>query len=199
MKEFIEKVIRVQANLTVPKDRYNDFGGFKYRNGDDILKAAKPVCAAEGLLLTLTDAVIENNGHSYIEATATLTDGENSISVNALAREEPARPKMADPMLTGSASSYARKYAMNGLFGLDDDSDPDNLNNSHVGQQTSQQRPPQQQGNRQSTGNGVGPANADLQNLAREILMAQGKTDQQIEAMIKNPDLCRNIIEGKIK
>lgn len=133
MKEITEKLIRIQSKLTVPKSRHNSFGDFDYRNGDDILKAVKPLCKEEGLLIILTDSVIEVGGRVYVKASAILSDGNDSITVDSFAREEEKRPKMAEPMLTGSASSYARKYAMNGLFGLDDDSDPDNLNNSHVG------------------------------------------------------------------
>lgn len=197
MKEIAEKLIRIQAALTVPKDRFNEFGGFHYRNGDDILKAAKPLCQGEGLLLMLTDSMIEVGGRVYVKASAILTDGTDDIKVDAFAREEEKRPKMADPMLTGSASTYARKYAMNGLFGLDDDSDPDNLNNSHIGARS--QQPSRSTGNTGSTGNG-GPGN-DLRQQAEDFLNRSGWSADKVSAMKKNlnnPAFCKNLLEGKI-
>lgn len=125
-----EKIIDIQNRISVQKSKHNSFADFDYRSAEDILKAAKPLCKEHGLLLLLTDEVEFIGDKHYIKATAVLTDGENQIAATALARE-PAAPKakMDDSQTTGSTSSYARKYALNGLFGLDDGDDSDAVNN----------------------------------------------------------------------
>ncbi|MBO1121965.1 Erf family protein [Enterococcus casseliflavus] len=125
---FNQKLIKIQAELKVPKSNYSDFGGYNFRNAEDILKAVKPHNLNLGLLLTLTDMPIFMDGRFYIKATATLTDGTDSLQVEAYAREADAKPKMDDSQVTGSASSYARKYALQGLYLIDDGIDSDSLN-----------------------------------------------------------------------
>lgn len=125
---FNEKLIKIQAELKVPKSNYSDFGGYNFRNAEDILKAVKPHNLNHGLLLTLTDMPIFMDGRFYIKATATLTDGKDSLQVEAYAREADAKPKMDDSQVTGSASSYARKYALQGLYLIDDGIDADSQN-----------------------------------------------------------------------
>nr|DAF76900.1 MAG TPA: ERF superfamily protein [Caudoviricetes sp.] len=125
---FNQKLIKIQAELKVPKSNYSDFGGYNFRNAEDILKAVKPHNLNHGLLLTLTDIPIFMDGRFYIKATATLTDGTDSIKVEAYAREADAKPKMDDSQVTGSASSYARKYALQGLYLIDDGIDADSQN-----------------------------------------------------------------------
>ncbi|MGH1806242.1 ERF family protein [Enterococcus gallinarum] len=125
---FNQKLIKIQAELKVPKSNYSDFGGYNFRNAEDILKAAKPHNLNHGLLLTLTDIPIFMDGRFYIKATATLTDGKDSLQVEAYAREADAKPKMDDSQVTGSASSYARKYALQGLYLIDDGIDADSQN-----------------------------------------------------------------------
>lgn len=124
------KLIRIQHTLKAPKNQFNKFGGFSYRSLEDVLEAVKPLCFTEGLLLTLDDEVIEINNRFYVKATATITDGTNSVTASAWAREEEARTKTSAPQITGGASSYARKYALSGLFCIDDNRDPDTMNNS---------------------------------------------------------------------
>ena len=129
---FNQKLIKIQAELKVPKSNYSDFGGYNFRNAEDILKAVKPHNLNHGLLLTLTDMPIFMDGRFYIKATATLTDGTDSLKVEAYAREADAKPKMDDSQVTGSASSYARKYALQGLYLIDDgiNADPQNTADS---------------------------------------------------------------------
>ena len=124
-----EKLSKIQAELVVAKNKHNDFGGFFYRSCEDILQAVKPFLTQCSLILTLSDEVILVGDKHYIQATAILTDGTESISTKAFARE-PTSPKskMDESQTTGSASSYARKYALNGLFALDDGADSDKLN-----------------------------------------------------------------------
>lgn len=134
---FIEKVISVQRDLKAPKSQYNKFGKYYYRNAEDILNSAKPLLADKGLVLTITDEIILVGERYYVKATATITDGEQSISTNALAREDNTQKGMADSQVTGSTSSYARKYALNGLFCIDDTKDADTLN-THGNEQPKQ-------------------------------------------------------------
>jgi len=124
---FNEKLIKIQAEIKVPKSNYSDYGGYNFRNAEDILKAVKKQNMQYGLLLYLTDIPIFMDGRFYIKATATLTDGTESLQVEAYAREADAKPKMDDSQVTGSASSYARKYALQGLYLIDDGIDSDSL------------------------------------------------------------------------
>ncbi len=126
---IFQKLLAVQMELNVPKTHYNEFADFEYRNAEDILDAAKPICREHGLLLLLSDEVIEKAGKSYIEATARAIEIETGIELKAKAQaREPEKPKakMDESQATGATSSYARKYALNGLFCLDDNKDPDN-------------------------------------------------------------------------
>lgn len=120
-----EKLIHIQTKLKAPKNQYNSFSNFYYRSAEDILEAVKPLNAEYGLLLTLTDKPVEIGGWNYIEATATLTDGKDSIIVTAYARESEHKKGMDSSQVTGSTSSYARKYALNGLYLIDDTKDAD--------------------------------------------------------------------------
>ena len=120
-----KKLSNIQINLKAPKSQNNKFGGYKYRNCEDILESVKPLLKKEELALTISDDLVLIGDRFYIKATATLTDGENSISNNAFARESDTKKGMDSSQITGSASSYARKYALNGLFCIDDTKDAD--------------------------------------------------------------------------
>lgn len=122
---LLQKLLKIQAELKAPKNQYNKFGEFYYRSCEDILSAAKPLCIREGILLYVTDEVKMIGERYYVKATASVTDGENTLFAEAYARETESRPKMDAAQLTGAASSYARKYALNGLFCLDDTKDAD--------------------------------------------------------------------------
>lgn len=124
--EFYKKVGEIQQQLKVGKGRYNDFGGFAYRSVEDIYKDVKPLLAEKGLILKLRDEIVVISDRVYVQATATITDGKNYIDNTAYARESASKKGFDDSQLTGSASSYARKYALSGLFLLDcGDTDPD--------------------------------------------------------------------------
>lgn len=124
-----ERLLNVQHKLKAPKGQYNKFGNFNYRSAEDILEAVKPLNFENGLTLTISDEVKEVAGRIYVVAVATVTDGTDSISVQALAREPENRKGMDESQITGATSSYARKYALNGLYAIDDNKDSDNQNN----------------------------------------------------------------------
>ena len=125
-----EKLLNIQAVLKAPKSQYNSFGKYYYRNCEDILEAAKPICKQFGAVLTVSDDIIPMEGRIYIMATATLTDIETGekVSTTAYAREESDKKGMSAEQMTGSCSSYARKISLNGLFCIDDTKDADTLN-----------------------------------------------------------------------
>lgn len=125
MSNLTEKLIHVQKELKAPKSNYNSFGKYKYRSAEDILEAVKPLNAEQGLLLTLTDEPVLIGDWHYIKATATISDGEQTHSVSAFARESENKKGMDHSQVTGTASSYARKYALNGLYLIDDTKDAD--------------------------------------------------------------------------
>ena len=124
------KLKGIQSSLKAPKGQTNKFGGYAYRSAEDILTAVKPLLAEWGCSLTITDSIIEVSGRIYVKALATLldNDSDNAIPVAGFAREADAKKGMDEAQITGSASSYARKYALNGLFAIDDTKDPDATN-----------------------------------------------------------------------
>lgn len=124
-KEFIKSLLNVQLKLKAKKSRFNKFGNFHYRSCEDILEGVKKLLMEEGLILTLSDHIEVIGDRYYVAATATVTDGEDSISQTAYAREEVAKKGMDASQVTGATSSYARKYALNGLFCIDDGVDAD--------------------------------------------------------------------------
>ena len=125
-----EKLSLIQAELKAPKNQHNDFGNFNYRSCEDILEALKPLLQKSKTFLTISDEIVNIGSRFYIRATAALCDveSESHISVYGYAREPENRPKMDEAQVTGSSSSYARKYALNGLFCIDDAKDPDATN-----------------------------------------------------------------------
>lgn len=125
MKELNDKLIKVIEKLKAPKNQKNNFGGYKYRSCEDILEAVKPLLNKEGLRLKISDEICEIGDRIYVKATATITDGENSESNTAFAREALTKKGMDESQITGTASSYARKYALNGLLCIDDTKDAD--------------------------------------------------------------------------
>lgn len=120
-----EKLIHIQSRLKAPKGNYNSFGKYKYRSCEDILEAVKPLLVEEGLTLILSDEIKEIGGRYYVRATASLYDEKLLIKASAYAREEDTKKGMDASQITGTASSYARKYALNGLFLIDDTKDAD--------------------------------------------------------------------------
>ena len=122
---MIDKLMRIQSKLKAPKGQRNTFGNYNYRSCEDILEAVKPLLAEEGCTLTLSDEIELIGDRYYIKATATLKSDKEEIQVSAYAREAQTRTGMDAAQVTGATSSYARKYALNGLFCIDDTKDPD--------------------------------------------------------------------------
>lgn len=124
---MIGKLMAIQSELKAPKGQYNKFGNYNYRSCEDILEAVKPILLAHGCALTVTDSIEQIGDRFYVKATATLHDGDSDkeVSVTAYARESVDKKGMDASQITGAASSYARKYALNGLFCIDDTKDAD--------------------------------------------------------------------------
>lgn len=147
-----EKLTKLQNELKAPKNQYNNFGKYKYRNCEDILEAVKPLLLENKLAQIINDEVIVIQDRFYIKATVTLYNSEKTeevITVSALAREEQSKKGMEGSQLTGATSSYARKYALAGLYALDDTKDSDSMNNKQ------EQGNKQQQGNQQQRQQGI--------------------------------------------
>lgn len=123
--EFFEKLVAIQADLKAPKDKVNKFSNFKYRSCEGILEAVKPLLAQHALYLNISDEIVQIGDRYYVKAKATIMDGTNAQTAIAWAREEDSKKGMDAAQLTGATSSYARKYALNALFGIDDTKDPD--------------------------------------------------------------------------
>lgn len=127
---FYQKIARVQSELNAPKNLKNNFGGYSYRNVESIYEAVKPLLLREGLALFISDEIVESNDRVYVKATATLTDGYGEIKSVGYAREAGMKKGMDEAQLTGSCSSYARKYALGGLFLIDDNKDIDEMDHT---------------------------------------------------------------------
>lgn len=128
--EFIEKIVAIQSELKAPKGQYNSFGKYNYRSCEDILEGVKPLLAKHGLVLTIQDSIDLISDRFYVKATATITDGKEQLSTSAYARESLDKKGMDASQVTGATSSYARKYALNGLLAIDDTKDADTMDNS---------------------------------------------------------------------
>ncbi len=131
----MKELIMIQQELKAPKTQRNNFGGYNYRSCEDILEAVKPLLAEQSCTLTITDEIVMVGERIYLKATATLTNPEGlSVSTTAFAREPEQKKGMDESQISGMASSYARKYALNGLFCIDDTKDADTMDNTHEGQ-----------------------------------------------------------------
>jgi hypothetical protein len=129
--EIYQKMLKIQTELKAPKGQYNSFGKYSYRSCEDIQEGVKPLLSETKTILTVCDEIVQLGERYYIKATATLHDCESDgkISNTAYAREELEKKGMDSSQITGSTSSYARKYALNGLFCIDDVKDADTQNN----------------------------------------------------------------------
>lgn len=127
MQSVHKKLVAVQCELKAPKNQFNDFGKYKYRSCEDILEAVKPLLKKHGLALYISDQVMHLVQRFYVESTATLvcTDTGESIECTAVAREPESKKGSDESQITGAASSYCRKYLLNGLFLIDDTKDAD--------------------------------------------------------------------------
>lgn len=172
--EFFKRVSELQQEIKVKKDNKNSFGGYNYRNIEDICAEIKP--KLNGLIIYLNDDLVNVGDRFYIKATATITDGENSISNSALAREEETKKGMDGAQITGGASSYARKYALSGLLLLENEKDSDSTNHHNKTQkqtqtQTQTQYQPKQSTQQQSTQKKYTYKTSRLATEAQKILL----------------------------
>lgn len=134
----MKTLAEIQSLVKAPKGQFNSFGKYKYRSAEDIMECVKPVINPLGYWLTVSDEVVLIGTRFYVKATATLTDGTNTYQSSAYAREEEQKKGMDGSQITGSSSSYARKYALSGLFCLDDTKDADALNATNTGEDHSE-------------------------------------------------------------
>ena len=160
--KIIEQLSAIQATLKAPKNQHNDFGKYNYRSCEDILEAVKPLLKEQGIILTLDDSIESAGNRFYIKATAKLqnADGE-TIENHAFAREAESKKGMDESQITGTASSYARKYALNGLFLIDDTKDADT--NQYQMQNKQPQSPPQQAAEILCTANEINALHKEIQ------------------------------------
>ena len=135
----MKELITIQSELKAPKSQFNKFGGYKYRKAEDILEAVKPLLAKQKCTLIITDDVVLIGNRIYVKATATIKNEKGECeTTNGWAREEETKKGMDGSQITGASSSYARKYALNGLFAIDDNADSDTTNDGQQQTQTQQ-------------------------------------------------------------
>lgn len=170
MSNLNKSLIKVQSELKAPKGQRNKFGNYNYRSAEDILEAVKPLLATNGLTMQISDSVAEVAGIPYIESMVVVSDGETDRVVTAQAGIDPNRKGMDIAQCFGASSSYARKYALNGMFLIDDTKDPD-ATNDH------------------GRGSAPAPAPASKPKLTKEVMtkmekaIADGKRDM-VEAAL---------------
>lgn len=135
----MKELIAIQSELKAPKSQFNKFGGYKYRKAEDILEAVKPLLNKQKCTLTITDDIVMVGNRIYVKATATIKNEKGECeTTTGWAREEETKKGMDGSQITGASSSYARKYALNGLFAIDDNADSDTTND---GQHQEAQQP----------------------------------------------------------
>lgn len=185
-----EKLLYVQSKLNAPKSQYNSFGKYHYRNCEDIQEAVKPLLQEVGATLVIGDELIQIADRFYIKATAKFMDckSEHMVTNTAFAREEAEKKGMDASQVTGSASSYARKYALNGLFCIDDVKDADNQDNTARGKKPS--------GGNSKAGAKPAPASEGGSPINTEEILAE-KIDQAKLNVITG-ELKRTGLEGKV-
>lgn len=176
---IFEKLSAIQLELKAPKNQFNKFGGYKYRNCEDILETVKPICAKNKATLIISDNIENIGDRFYVKATATLYDNEkieNTVSAVAFAREEENKKGMDGSQVTGSASSYARKYALNGLFNIDDTKDAD----SYQGMNLPDNKPQEKTENKPKTDKNRTPLQTEIADLSKEAAKIIGSTVKEI-------------------
>ena len=192
----MKALVTIQNELKAPKSQYNAFGKYNYRNAEDILEALKPLLLKHNCILYLSDEIIHIEGRHYVKTTATFIDSDGStISVSAYAREEQDKKGMDGSQITGASSSYARKYALNGLFLIDDTKDSDTTNQT--------EKEPKRKETGQETRKVEQPVVFDVEGVrefiktlkTREELNANWKENKELQS---NPDYVE-IIQTRIK
>lgn len=178
MEELNKKLVKIQKDLKAPKDLWNSFSNYKYRSAESIEEAAKPLCHESGLALICSDEPKQIGDWNYIIATAKVTDGTNEIVVTAAAREQETKKGMDAAQITGAASSYARKYALCGLFAIDDTKDSDGQDNRKEGTTKTSKDTPQTLNTSTTMTNGSGASKT-----AEEIVKKYA-TEKQIKLIM---------------
>lgn len=180
-----QKLKIVQKELKAPKSQFNSFGKYHYRSCEDILEAAKPLCNENELVLSVSDEIVLVGDRYYVKATAKVicTETGESHEASAIAREEENKKGMDSAQLTGSTSSYARKYALNGLFSIDDTKDSDSTNTHGNAQNIAQSQNNQQSTN--TSNNNKKLSDGQIKRLYA-ISNSKGRTSEQVNAAIKS-------------
>ena len=173
MKELIE----IQSELKAPKNQRNTFGNYNYRSAEDILEAVKPLLKKHSCHLTISDEMVQLGDRYYVKATATLAKDADSISTTAYAREEENKKGQDSSQTTGSTSSYARKYALNGLFCIDDTKDAD-FTNTH-----GKEEQPATKAKEKTTRDGIESFKKELDDATKELGVC--KDDKSIDEVMK--------------
>lgn len=167
--EIYKKLAEIQKELKAPKNQYNSFGKYNYRSCEDILEGVKPLAAEKGCAVVISDDVVMVGDRYYIKATAKLIDADSGevASNDAYAREPAEKKGMDESQITGTASSYARKYALNGLFAIDDTKDADTDEHANQSAKNSKQKDKQQNKptDKQQTQSGKAATEAQLKRL----------------------------------
>lgn len=198
-----KKLSEIQNRLKAPKGQYNNFGKYSYRSAEDILEAVKPLNAEYGISLTLSDEVKEIGGRIYVVATATITDGSDELSVKSYAREPENKKGMDDSQITGATSSYARKYALNGLYAIDDNKDADTDEHKKQQDNAVKKQPKQQQQPTQEID--MQQVHARVEGYVKELEALGVKREQVIEYVCNKHnvgnlfDIKPHILVGEIK
>ena len=167
----MENLTKIQSELKAPKNQYNKFGNYHYRSAEDILEAVKPLLLKYGAELTICDEICEIGGRIYVKAVCKYREGSDGVTVNAYAREPENKKGMDDSQITGTASSYARKYALNGLFLIDDTKDADT---NEYSKQSSSQPPAQKAVGDKITPEQIGEINGLCKQLGTDMKLMLG-------------------------
>jgi hypothetical protein len=175
-KSFDDKLLAVIDDLKAPKGQYNSFGKYHYRSCEDIVEAVKPLLSRHGLRMKISDRVVLVGSSNYVKATVMVTDGEKVDFATGYAREAEKQAGMADSQITGSTSSYARKYALNGMFCIDDTKDAD-TDEQHNEVQNRPYVPPERK-------NEVPGPSENQKNKIRELGEKLKLTPESVEARI---------------
>ena len=195
---IIEKLLAVQAELKAPKGQYNSFGKYKYRSCEDILEAVKPILKAHGASITISDELVQIGNRIYVKATARFWDVDDGGYVNntAFAREPDTKKGMDESQITGTASSYARKYALNGLLLIDDtkDADTDENRNERENRAKKQKEQPKQETVEDRTGK---PAYPTEESMVNDLLAVASKSEKVNGMLTKllETNKCRDLPE----
>lgn len=183
-KNLQESLVEIQKKLKAPKDLYNKFGNYKYRSAESILEAVKPLLAENGVLMTITDEIVLIGNRYYVKSTATAQKGSETMCGIGYAREDDSKKGMDGSQVTGASSSYARKYALNGLFLIDDtkDADTDEYHKQQESAPKQQPKPSQPQQKAQPKASQYQPLSEEEQ-YQRENEAYACQTSQELGAL----------------